>query len=357
MSRLRLMNMFPQQAGGAYQQSDDTSGALLPGITGPSPQGDGLPLDNDPSGGSGIGPGLASLMNAFSGTNSPDYAPRTSNSSMFQNALANMPQRPESSGLRRVAGAIAGLGAGSSPLGIVGGSPIGFRYDPTREAFANEQVLDNGYNNKLNDWSTRVKALGLGATEEDRANTNERIRLNNEEANRIRQQNANTQQKKENDIRDSKINQLQQKSDEAQNKLDFAKAEAERKQGNADAIQKLHQATLDSLNAQRALDNARKDAQLEELQKQHDAQTQNWERQRADYERRLDQLDPMNRPTTQKTEQVKDAQGNITGTKTTQTGKSQPNTTTILTSPDGKRYDTSTWSKEQIDAAKKAGYK
>ena len=112
---------------------------------------------------------LAELMQQF--------PPRTAAQQAYTGALGQMPQRTEPSGLRKIAGAMAGLGAGVSPVGIAGGQVVGMRYNPQAQMQAQEQVANAPYHQQMQDWQMRTGMLERGAREEDLSNRNQRMMI------------------------------------------------------------------------------------------------------------------------------------------------------------------------------------
>src|SRR5258706_9649680 len=112
-----------------------------------------FPGVNDPSGNTGVGPGMVSSPNNDS---LDTYQPRTDISSKLTSALGDMPIRPEPGMLRRIGAGIAGFGAGGSAQGIVGGQPIGYKYDPKAADFASNKVEYGDFDTQLNDWQNKI---------------------------------------------------------------------------------------------------------------------------------------------------------------------------------------------------------
>ena len=153
-----------------------------------------FPGVNDPSNGTGMGPGMQSIGGdmmppANVQNDSLDtYQPRTAISDQLTSHLANMPIRPEASNLRKIGASIAGFGAGGGAQAVVGGQPIGYSYNPDKAKKASDEVEFGNFDNQLNDWQNQIKALGIGANEEDRANAGEVKRLAGNAKNDIDQQ-------------------------------------------------------------------------------------------------------------------------------------------------------------------------
>lgn len=104
------------------------------------------------------------------------YKPRTAISGAYTQSLLNQPERTSPGTLRNI-GAIIGTTLSNLK------NP-----NPERALQTFEDVRFAPYNRAMEDWSTRNKALGLGAGEEDKANTNarllaqEQVRANENEA-------------------------------------------------------------------------------------------------------------------------------------------------------------------------------
>lgn len=103
------------------------------------------------------------------------YQPQTQLSEAYKNALMQMPQRTEPNMLHRIAGAIAGMSAGASPVGIAGGQVVGFKNDAAKQLGVQDEITNAPYYDKLRDWQAQTKQLGLGAGEEEKENVNKRI--------------------------------------------------------------------------------------------------------------------------------------------------------------------------------------
>ncbi len=306
-----------------------------------------FPLPDDPSQGTGIGPGMQPQPDIQAPMNN-GYNPRTAISSQLTDALGNMPQRPDVGMMKNIAAKIAGLGAGANAQGISGGQPIGFKYNPREAELASDEVKYGKYNNEMSDFQNRVKALGIGANEEDRYNTNERIRTNNAQTQEVNRQKADILQqradafdqqvaiadRKENDIHETKMADLDRKIKEADAKLELAKVKLGQGQQSIDNLKAFHDAQINSLNARHNADLAQKNHQLDEAKRMNDS--------------RIERNKILNSKTAgtneSETEQViRDEKGNITGSKVTKKGPLTK--TNIITDPKtNKQYDTSTWS-------------
>lgn len=251
-----------------------------------------FPGINDPSNGSGMGPG----MQSFNEPNvAPDisssldsYQPRTDISSKLTSTLGNMPIRPDPSNLRKIGAAIAGFGAGGSPMTVSGGQPIGYKYDPKSADIASDKVKYGDFDNQLNDWQNQVKALGIGATEEDRANAGEVKRLAGQAktdidqqkvdvANRradAYQQNADTKIKEEADKHEYSMKKLSDNIATADKKLALAKQNYELKKNSTEAMQAYHDAELASIAARREAQTEDDKFKLEDQKRRTDAITE-----------------------------------------------------------------------------------
>jgi YD repeat-containing protein len=306
------------------------------------------PVDNTPD------PSTASnLLNA--------YQPRHAISDQLTSTLAAMPQRPIPGKLKELGASIAGAGAGASPVGIVGGQPIGFKFNPIAADQASDKVKYGDFDNKLNDWQNQVKALGIGATEEDRANAGEVTRLKNEATNEVNlkkaaiaQQradayttNAETKIKEEADKHEYSMKKLNDAVAQADAKLALAKQNFELKKNSTEAMAEYHKAELASIAARR------------------EAQTENDKFKLEDQKRRTDSIIGRNKilneatqnktgPTTETTEVTYNKEGQATGKTVTKGNKPS----TLITDPDtGSVYDTSTWSDQDKKNAAARGWK
>jgi YD repeat-containing protein len=151
----------------------------------------------DPAQGGNMGPGMMpSSPESDISSGLDNYQPRTAISDKLTSTLGNMPVRPEPGMLRRIGASIAGFGAGGSAQGIAGGQPIGYKYDPKSADIASDKVKYGDFDNQLNDWQNQVKALGVGANEEDRANAGEVKRLAGNAKNEIDQQKVDVANKR-----------------------------------------------------------------------------------------------------------------------------------------------------------------
>lgn len=184
------------------------------------------------------------------------FTPRHDITDQYTQSLTNMPQRPVPGGLRRVGAAIAGLGAGSSPQGISGGQPIGFKFNPAAADLASDKVNYPDYDNQLQDWMNKTKALGAGATEEDRANLNESRRLAGNADREIKQQAVEIKlkqvainEKKENDIYETKKREGLDKITQADKVLAMRQKELELKGKTLETQAAWHQAATAAAQA------------------------------------------------------------------------------------------------------------
>lgn len=246
----------------------------------------------DPSQGTGMGPG----MNVMQAPNdvSPDipdldsYQPRTAISDKLTSTLGNMPVRPDPSNLRRIGAAIAGFGAGGGAQAVVGGQPIGYKYDPKAADLASDKVKYGDFDNQLNDWQNQIKALGIGANEEDRANAGEVRRLAGNAKNEIDQgkleiankradayqQNADTKIKEETDKHEFSMQKLRDAVATADKKLALAKQNYELKKNSTEAMQTYHNAELASIAARREAQTEDDKFKLEDQKRRTDAQVE-----------------------------------------------------------------------------------
>lgn len=312
----------------------------------------------DSSNGTGLGPGMTMPVDTNADlTNS--YEPRHQISDQLTDTLGNMPERPVPGRLRNIGAAIAGMGAGANAQGIVGGQPIGFKFDPRMANIASDQVKFGDYDNKLNDWQNKVKALGIGATEEDRANAGEVTRLRNEATNDINQQkvdvarqradayqqNADTKITEEANKHETAMAKLKAKIVESDEKLMLAKKNYELKKNSTEAMQAYHNAELASIAARREAQTEDDKFKLEDQKRRTDSIV---ERNKI-----LNESTSMKSGATEKetSTSIYDSTGKITDRKVIRTGPTQDKVTMI--GKDGKSY---LIPKNKIEQAKKDGF-
>jgi hypothetical protein len=330
----RLMSLFPPMA----QPGLDTYSNS--GLTNPEPVEN---VDN------------ADLMN--------QYQPKHAISDQLVSKLGSMPERPVPGRLRSIGAALAGFGAGSSAQGIVGGQPIGYKYDPRMADIASDKVKYGDFDNQLNDWQNQVKALGIGATEEDRANAGEVTRLKNNATNEINQQKVDVarqradsyqqsievKEKAETDKHEFAMKKLADNVAQADKKLMLAKQNYELKKTSTEAMQAYHNAELASIAARREAQTEDDKFKREQLQRKNDSII---ERNRI-----LNEATSMKSGATEKqtSTSIFDANGKLTDRKVTTTGAKKSN---VITDPEtGHLYDTTTWSEGDKAAAAKKGWK
>jgi hypothetical protein len=213
------------------------------------------------------------------------FQPRHTITDQYTNALANMPQRPQPGMLRNIAAGIAGMGAGAGAQGISGGQPIGFKYDPRMADIASDKVKYPDYDNQLQDWQNQVKALGLGATEEDRANLNEAKRLAGNADRDIKQQAVDVKQqqidinwKKEQDIYNTKYREETDKVATADANLMQKKRKLDLEGESIANLKEFQQAEIASRNARINAQKIFDDHKIEELKMNHEKQMAEMER-------------------------------------------------------------------------------
>lgn len=321
----------------------------------------------DPSQGTGMGPGM-NIMQAPDSISSdsvspsiPDlstYQPRTAISDKLTQRLGEMPVRPEPGMLRKIGASIAGFGAGGSPQAVVGGQPIGYKYDPKAADVASDKVKYGDFDNQLNDWQNQIKALGIGANEEDRANAGEVKRLTGnakteidqqkvDVANRradAYQQNADTKIQEETDKHEFSMQKLRDAVATADKKLALAKQNYELKKNSTEAMQAYHNAELASIAARR------------------EAQTEDDKFKLEDQKRRTDAQIELSRIRGEALQS-----GKVTDTSVTMDKNGNPiakrvvtrlgSTAQTLTDPDGGSHDVTGWSQNDINQAKLRGWK
>lgn len=105
------------------------------------------------------------------------YQPQNQASQAYTNSINNMPVQSQPGMLQKIASIIASMGS-SRPSGIVGGSPIGFEYNPAIGHAASEEALHPGFSDDMKDWTARTEMLGKAAGQEQQYNTNQRILAN-----------------------------------------------------------------------------------------------------------------------------------------------------------------------------------
>jgi len=310
-----------------------------------------FPMNGDQPADSALPPATMQPLNAPDEIQSPEQRSNTPLSDQLTQLLGNMPQREEPGKLRSVAAAIAAFGAGGSPEGISMGQPIGYHYNPDAAKRASDNVIDAPYDKKLSDWATKAKALGIGATEEDRRNNNEtvagikqqQIDVNQQRADAY-QQNADTKIKEESDKHEYSMQKLADNVKTADAKLVQAAQKLKQNQNNIDNLKEYHQAELVSKDARTEL--MREDMTF----KQNQSQLVN--------EARIKRMEILNQNngTKQTVKTAKrDANGNIISTTST-TGP--VGNSSLITDPSsGKQYDTSSWSDADKKAASDRGWK
>lgn len=298
------------------------------------------------------------------------YNPRTDLSSAYSNALQAMPQREAPGKMRSIFGAMAGLGAGVHPAGISGGQPVGFEGNPDLAMQTTDRATNAPYYRKLGDWNTNVTALGKGAAEEDRFNTNERIRANNVETQNINRQKAGILQQRADALdeqtrikEETETNKheysMQKLTDNvaiADKKLALAKQKLDADVNNKDAQIEMHKAEYASLQARREAQTVMDKFKYEQLKRMTDAKI-----------KRSELLNSLPNGGTGRGMQERetitemlDKDGNVTSDSSKAVSKrtvSGPSKQHILSDPDGNKYDTTTWSAGDIAAAKARGWK
>jgi hypothetical protein len=317
-----------------------------------------FPGVNDPSGGTGIGPGMNQPpdINEMSPVDLNNYQPRTAISDQLTQRLSEMPIRPQPGMLRRIGAGIAGFGAGSSAQGIVGGQPIGYKFDPKAADLASDKVKYGDFDNQLNDWQNQVKALGVGANEEDRANAGEVKRLANNAKNDIDQQkvevarqradsyqqNADTKIKEETDKHEYSMQKLADAITNNDKKLALAQKEMESKNRSRESMAAYHDAEIQGMRLRDQYRAADAEGKLKLNQLRTDS-TIEYNRIRSEALQSGKQTD---------TNLTYDAAGNVIGKRVT---SGTPGKT--ITDPSGKVYDTSSWSDADKAIAKAKGWK
>jgi hypothetical protein len=293
-----------------------------------------------------------SLVNTEAASVPPDtgmdsYIPRHSISDKYTAGLENPPVDQSLSKWRRLAGIVSGgLMAGTSG-DIAGGVKLG------------EHVQDYPNEKARNEYYDRMKLLGIGATEEDKANAGEVSRLYKEAQTNIGQQKADIAQQRadsyqqaqdtkelaETQKHETAMTKLKNAVEMADAKLAFANKKLSLDQNNKDAILEFKRAELDSKNARHDVEKADLEFKQGQL-----------ERRTTSIEERNKILNETNRNAPRTTTQdLYDPTGKSLGKKVTKTGPTQPS---IITDPVSKqKYDTTTWSDADKAAAAAKGWK
>lgn len=104
------------------------------------------------------------------------YNPSTHAMDAYLGAAQNMPQRDnyQPSRMRKIGAVIAGIGAGSGPAAVVGGSPIGFRGDPKSAYQVSSSIADAPFQEATEDWARNLHPLQAAAQQEEMRNRNDR---------------------------------------------------------------------------------------------------------------------------------------------------------------------------------------
>lgn len=167
----RLQNVF----GSGIAGNDPSSSPISQQPPTMAPPLNTAPLNPSDVGGQQPPPQPSDIPNPL--TSIPPFQPQTRMSGLYQQALSQMPQRPDASTLTepdRINATMQGVAAGSSPLGISNGHVIGFKFNPQAANEASDQALYKGYYQKLQDWSDQIKPLGVAAAQEEKANIDAR---------------------------------------------------------------------------------------------------------------------------------------------------------------------------------------
>lgn len=262
------------------------------------------------------------------------YQPQTQMSDMYKQALMQIPQPEKPSMFRNIAAALAGLGSGAGPADYWGGNAVGFKGNPKAALETTDLVRNAPYYKAMEQYGVKTKALGAGATQEEKENT-ERART--AETTLLREQQfgkLKLDQEKSDQIYEVKLSKLQQDLEIANQKADFAQQKLAADNSNKDARLEFNKAQLDALNARHQLDIAQKDRALAEQKRLHDTMKEKWDAEAKDREARIAQYeqqlginrDKLNKPAGAKSSQdktvtveTKDATGKVTGTRTTTT--------------------------------------
>lgn len=241
--------------------------------------------------------------------NAPTMAPMNNNSegnasAMYDEAIRNMPEREKPGILRKIAASMVGLGR-----------------EGTQGA---QRVLDAPYNEKMDDWNQKIKALQPGMQMEKQGRINERLiesdkRRYEQGDERIRQgeDRVRLAAEKNANIYETKQKELTAKIDDAQRRLDLAERSLTQRGDDANTRAEIARATIEATNARHELTMTQRDKELKEIEALHKAQI----------EKITAELDQIKNPKSE-TEQVDakvDANGNIIGKTTVKTKGAIPN--------------------------------
>lgn len=284
---------------------------------------------------------------------------------------------------RRALAAIAGMGAGASPVGIANGQVVGFKNDPRLGLAAENEINYAPYNRAMDRYKNLTGALEKGAGIEERnlqnKLTGERI-LGQLDIAKAKQETADerakTAEQREKDYKEKIDNDLKTRLAEIDRKhQDFITnqerlvAEANRKaedwqrkfeagQVNASNIAQYHQATLEAIKAKNEADAAVKQRDQDRKDAQAEAEAKLREAKIADLESQINNRDhPPSKEVTQESGEPNIFQrympgvfGTGTKTKTTvTTTKPNPNDIQVNNQPkvgDKKKFPngkTGTW--------------
>ncbi len=232
------------------------------------------------------------------------YQPQSAASDRFNQLLQQMPQREQPGKLRQIAALMAGLGTGG-PAEYYNGMALGFKSNPSESLKVQSAIRDEPYNQKMQDWTTRLKPAEYAANLERETNAGNERAANQQyqreqeaqrlaenerkdkaaEADKIRLREL--EQKRWDDEHNDRAAKLQQTAADAQKKAEMLQQKYEADQGNKEALLKLKEAELSSLNARHALELEQKKKQLDDTIRLHDAQVKNMEEQRRQSDEKL----------------------------------------------------------------------
>lgn len=217
----------------------------------------------------------------------------------YKGMLENAP-KPEDFPVTRkqkILSSLAALGAGASPQGMYGGQPVGLRFSPDTIDFRN-MMLKKPYLEAKGRYDEGMKQLEKGSEIEEKQLANKRLLEQTRTLNDIRQQQtdikqqaADTAAKKEADIKDQKINELSEKVRKADEDRALKEQIANQNSANVQARIDAMRATQEAISARHELDLAQKDKVLNETIAQHQAERDNWKKEREESDRRLSILE------------------------------------------------------------------
>lgn len=133
----------------------------------------------------------------------------------FTQMLGNIPQRSEHQpGLgRRIAGFVAGLGAGGAQ-GISGGQPIGYKSDIPGGLKIQQSINEEPYSRALNDWKINADPTLEAAKLENTRNVNSRISASGIKTAQLRESTIDRQLKRDEQVKSKEDAETSRKSED-----------------------------------------------------------------------------------------------------------------------------------------------